>query len=90
MSNDSKKASSPRILVVDDSLLILTMLTKILTSEGYLVDAVETGFGALGNVSQVAVVRYVVPRRGGELRGSQEECPNKDYGGPPTGYPPTE
>ena len=52
MSNDSKKASSPRILIVDDSLLILTMLTNMLTSEGYLVDAVETGFGALENVSQ--------------------------------------
>ena len=52
MSNNSKKTPSPRILIVDDSLLILTMLTEILKSEGYLVDGVKTGFGALENVSQ--------------------------------------
>ena len=47
MSKDSKKASSPRILLVDDDPGILLMLTDIFTSVGYVVDAVRTGVEAL-------------------------------------------
>ncbi len=52
MSNDSKKASSPRILIVDDDLAVALMLGALLRSEGYLVDTVGSGVEALLKVSE--------------------------------------
>jgi len=52
MSTDSKKASSLRILLVDENPYIVLMLTDTLESEGYLVDAVKTGVEALRQVAE--------------------------------------
>lgn len=52
MSNDSKKAPSPRILIVEKDLDIIVMLADLFKTEGYLVDAVGTGLAALVKVPQ--------------------------------------
>jgi len=52
MSNDSKKAQSPRILLIDENPYIVLMLADKLESEGYLVDAVRTGVEALRQVAE--------------------------------------
>jgi len=52
MSNDSKKASSPRILIIDDDLAVALMLEVLLRAEGYLVDTVGSGVEALLKISE--------------------------------------
>ena len=61
--------SSPRVLVVDDDRSNSAIVSRVLTSQGYLVDVADDGLAALEMVRrqdyQLAVVDYQMPGMNG-------------------------
>jgi DNA-binding NtrC family response regulator len=83
---------SPRILIVDDDYASRTIMSKILTLEGYHADMAEGGRTALSlvgkNVYQLAILDYRMPEMNGvELFARMRELRPEIVGIFLTGYP---